>query len=112
MPFPINRLRRLRRSETLRRMVRETILTPDDFIQPYFVCPGRDVTKPVAAMPGVAQMSVDQVLRAARETDSQRRFGPNDVALQLLDRLQRAFCLSQNDVRHCGISLWGAFDKL
>jgi porphobilinogen synthase len=70
MPFPINRLRRLRRSETLRRMVRETILTPDDFIQPYFVCPGRDVTKPVAAMPGVAQMSVDQVLRAARETDS------------------------------------------
>jgi porphobilinogen synthase len=70
MPFPINRLRRLRRSETLRRMVRETILTPDDFIQPYFVCPGRDVTKPVAAMPGVAQMSVDQVVRAARETDS------------------------------------------
>jgi porphobilinogen synthase len=49
-------------------MVRETRLTPDDFIQPFFVCPGRDVRKPVAAMPGVAQLSVDQVVREADET--------------------------------------------
>jgi len=49
-------------------MVRETRLAPDDFIQPYFVCSGRGVNKPVAAMPGVAQMSVDNALRAARET--------------------------------------------
>jgi porphobilinogen synthase len=69
MAFPINRPRRLRGSDTLRRMVRETRLAPDDFIQPFFVCPGRDVVKPVTAMPGIAQMSVDQVLRAARETD-------------------------------------------
>jgi porphobilinogen synthase len=68
MAFPIHRLRRLRRNETLRRMVRETRLAPDDLIQPYFVCPGRGVSKPVSAMPGVAQMSVDNVLRAARET--------------------------------------------
>src|SRR6516225_11816548 len=68
MACPINRLRRLRRNETLRRMVRETRLAPDDFIQPYFVCPGRGVNKPVAAMPGVAQMCVDNTLRAARET--------------------------------------------
>jgi porphobilinogen synthase len=68
MAFPINRPRRLRRNETLRRMVRETRLAPDDLIQPYFVCPGRDVTKPIGAMPGVSQMSVDNVLRAARET--------------------------------------------
>jgi delta-aminolevulinic acid dehydratase/porphobilinogen synthase len=40
MAFPINRPRRLRRNETLRRMVRETHLSPDDFIQPFFVCPG------------------------------------------------------------------------
>jgi porphobilinogen synthase len=70
MAFPINRPRRLRRNETLRRMVRETRLAPDDFIQPYFVCPGRDVTKAVVAMPGVAQMSADNVLRGARETYS------------------------------------------
>jgi len=68
MAFPINRPRRLRRNETIRRMVRETRLAPDDFIQPYFVCSGRGVNKPVAAMPGVAQMSVDNALRAARET--------------------------------------------
>jgi porphobilinogen synthase len=68
MAFPINRPRRLRRTATLRRMVRETRLSPDDFIQPYFVCPGRGVKKPVNAMPGVAQMSVDAVVAAARET--------------------------------------------
>ena len=67
MAFPINRPRRMRRNETLRRMVRETRLSPDNLIQPYFVCPGRDVVKPVDAMPGVAQMSVDRVVREARE---------------------------------------------
>ncbi len=49
-------------------MIRETRLAPEDFIQPYFVCPGHDVKKPVGAMPGVAQMSVDHVAREARET--------------------------------------------
>jgi len=68
MAFPINRPRRLRRTDTLRRMVRETRLSPDDFIQPYFVCPGRDVRKPIGAMPEVAQLSVDNVVSAARET--------------------------------------------
>ena len=68
MGFPINRPRRLRRNETLRRMIRETRLGRDDLIQPYFVCPGRDVKKPIGAMPGVAQMSVDLVVREARET--------------------------------------------
>ena len=68
MAFPINRPRRLRRTDTLRRMVRETRLSPDDFIQPYFVCPGRGVKKPVNAMPGVAQMSVDNVLGGGRDT--------------------------------------------
>jgi porphobilinogen synthase len=68
MAFPVSRPRRLRRNDTLRRMVRETRLAPDDFIQPYFVCPGRDVRKPVGAMPGVAQLSVDNVVREARET--------------------------------------------
>ncbi len=68
MAFPINRPRRMRRTDALRRMMRETRLAPDDLIQPFFVCPGRDVKRPIGAMPGVAQMSVDQVLRAARET--------------------------------------------
>ena len=68
MAFPITRPRRLRRTETLRRMVRETRLSPDNLIQPLFVCPGRGVKKPVNSMPGVAQLSVDQVVAEARET--------------------------------------------
>jgi porphobilinogen synthase len=48
-------------------MVRETRLAADDLIQPFFVCPGRDVRKPIGAMPGVAQLSVDNVVREARE---------------------------------------------
>jgi porphobilinogen synthase len=58
----------LRRTETLRRMVRETRLAPEDLILPLFVCPGRDVRRPVESMPGVAQLSVDNAAREARET--------------------------------------------
>ncbi len=68
MAFPINRPRRLRRTETIRRMVRETRLAPDNLILPLFVCPGRDVRRPVESMPGVAQLSVDNAAREARET--------------------------------------------
>lgn len=57
----------MRRTEALRRMVRETHLSPDNLIQPLFVVPGKDVKKPVASMPGVAQLSVDHaVAEAAR----------------------------------------------
>jgi len=68
MAFPINRPRRLRRTETLRRMVRETRLAPEDLILPLFVCPGRDVKRAVESMPDVAQLSVDNAAREARET--------------------------------------------
>ncbi|MGC1676511.1 MAG: porphobilinogen synthase [Candidatus Binataceae bacterium] len=67
MAFPINRPRRLRRTETLRRMTRETRLTADKLIQPLFVCPGRGVKRAIPSMPGVAQMSVDNILAEARE---------------------------------------------
>ena len=52
-------MRRLRRNETLRRLVRETRVSTDDLILPLFVCPGSAVAKEVASMPGVAQLSVD-----------------------------------------------------
>ena len=64
MEFPSYRMRRLRRNETLRRMVRETRLSVDQVIMPLFVVPGRNVSRPVDSMPGVAQLSVD---RAAQE---------------------------------------------
>ncbi len=68
MAFPVNRPRRLRRNETLRRMIRETRLTPDDLILPLFVCAGRGVKREVTSMPGVAQMSVDNIVVEARES--------------------------------------------
>src|ERR1044071_8745980 len=67
MQFPLVRMRRLRRTETLRRMVRETHLLPDHLIQPLFVVPGKNVRKPVGSMPGVAQLSVDQALVEAEK---------------------------------------------
>ena len=66
MAFPITRPRRLRRNDTLRRMIRETRLSPDNVVHPLFVCPGRGIVNPVPSMPGVAQLSVDQVAAEAR----------------------------------------------
>src|ERR1700719_369486 len=68
MPFPINCPRRLRRTETIRRMIRETRLTADDLILPMFVCTGRGVKNAIKSMRGGAQMSVDNVVAEARET--------------------------------------------
>ena len=65
--FPQARPRRLRRTETLRRMVRETRLSVDGLIYPVFVVPGGDVRVEVPSMPGVYHQSVDQVVEDARE---------------------------------------------
>ena len=70
MAFPVTRLRRLRRTEQLRSMVRETRLTPEAFVYPLFVCPGEGVRKEVRSMPGVFNLSVDQAVKEARETYS------------------------------------------
>jgi len=59
MSFPLHRYRRLRRSESLRTLVRETSLAPSDFIAPFFVVPGRGVRQPVPSMPGVDRVSPD-----------------------------------------------------
>jgi porphobilinogen synthase len=70
MSFPITRLRRLRRSEQLRSLVRETRLTPESFVYPLFVCPGEGVRKEVRSMPGVFNLSVDEAVREARDAYS------------------------------------------
>ena len=66
MAFPANRLRRLRRTETLRSLVRETRLTPESFVYPLFVCPGSGIRKEVRSMPGVFNLSVDEAVKEAR----------------------------------------------
>ena len=67
MTYPRLRLRRLRRGETWRRAVRETSLSADDLIYPLFVVGGEGVRNPVASMPGVCQLSVDLIVKEARE---------------------------------------------
>jgi len=67
MPFPIHRLRRLRATETLRRMVRETRLSVDDLILPLFVREGRGKSKPIRSMPGNFQLSMGDLVKEARE---------------------------------------------
>jgi porphobilinogen synthase len=63
-------MRRLRRTARLRDMVRETRLTPENFVSPLFVCPGEGVRKAVGSMPGVFNLSVDETVREAEETNA------------------------------------------
>ena len=70
MSFPVHRPRRLRRSEALRGLVRETRLTTAGLIYPLFVCPGEKVKLEVTSMPGVFQQSVDRIVEECREVES------------------------------------------
>jgi porphobilinogen synthase len=70
MYFPIYRPRRLRANPTIRRMVRETRLSVDNFIYPLFVCPGEGVKKEISSMPGNYQFSIDMLLKEMEEVES------------------------------------------
>jgi len=67
MSYPTTRPRRLRTTPTIRQMIRETTLAPDDFIYPLFAVHGHDVRRPIRSMPGIAQLSVDQIVVEARK---------------------------------------------
>ena len=68
--FPVTRLRRLRRTGALRALVRETQLSLDDVVMPLFACPGEGVVRPVAGLDGIAQRSVDEVVRECAALDA------------------------------------------
>lgn len=70
MAFPIHRLRRLRSSEPMRRLVRETHLEPSAFVLPLFVCAGDGVRREIGAMPGNYQLSIDELVKECREAHS------------------------------------------
>jgi porphobilinogen synthase len=74
----IQRPRRLRRTEAIRSLVRETRLTPDDFVYPLFVCEGEGVRKEISSMPGVFNFSIDEVVR---EAESAMKLGVRSVIL-------------------------------
>jgi len=67
MSFPDIRMRRLRRNESLRALVRETTLEPGDLIYPLFICPGEGVRNAISSMPGVFNLSIDEAIREAEE---------------------------------------------
>jgi porphobilinogen synthase len=78
MAFPIQRPRRLRSSELIRRLVRETHLSPSQLVLPLFICPGEGVRKEIGAMPGHAQLSIDNLVR---ECEQARALGLGGVIL-------------------------------
>ncbi|HTJ31256.1 MAG TPA: porphobilinogen synthase [Acidobacteriaceae bacterium] len=67
MDFPLVRMRRMRRTEPLRSLVRETRLDPSQLIYPLFLCPGEGVRREISSMPGVFNLSVDEALREVEE---------------------------------------------
>ncbi len=70
MEYPITRLRRLRRTESMRNLVRETHLEPGALIYPLFLCPGEGVRKEISSMPGVFNLSVDEAVKEAEAAAS------------------------------------------
>ena len=69
MPFPLHRMRRLRRTQSLRSLVQETRLSPSDLVYPIFVCPGTRVRNEIPSMPGQYNLSVDEAVVVAREVE-------------------------------------------
>ncbi len=67
MSFPVVRMRRLRKDENLRRLVRETGLSVNDLILPLFVCPGKNIRNEIKSMPGNYQLSVDELVKECTE---------------------------------------------
>jgi len=67
MPFPNARMRRLRKNENLRRLVREAKLSVDDLIYPLFVCHGQGVKNEISSMPGNYRMSIDHIIEECKE---------------------------------------------
>jgi len=140
MAFPIHRPRRLRRTESLRRLVRETHLVPEQLVLPLFVRPGAKVRRPVDAMPGVAQTSVDEMLRDAaraahagvggvllfgipddKDATGSHAWDDNGPVQQAVRALKREFpdlvaitdvCLCEyTDHGHCGVLVNGEVDN-
>lgn len=140
MGFPQRRLRRLRTKAGLRSMVRETRLSPSDLIYPLFVTHGQGLRRPIPSMPGIAQLSIDELIAEAEEAFrlgvpavllfgipqhkdpiGEENFDPEGIIPQALRALRKALpelilitdvCLCEyTDHGHCFIIRDGAFDN-
>ena len=93
MPFPTSRPRRLRQSDALRRLVRETHVSVDHLISPIFICDGVNVKREIVSMPGVFQLSIDQAVEEARLLYSLRV--PAAILFGVPDRSRKDACGSE-----------------
>lgn len=140
MNFPIVRPRRLRKTAALRSFVRETELLPRDFVYPLFAVNGKNVKQPIVSMPGVYQLSVDNILREGEEClklgipavilfgipdykdeKGSSAFDPAEAVQQAVSALKRQFpqllvitdvCLCEYTSHgHCGLIAGGEVDN-
>jgi porphobilinogen synthase len=138
--FPIRRMRRLRRTPALRRLVQETHLVPSQLVWPLFVTHGEGLRRPVAAMPGVDQVSVDEVVKdaeraarlglggivlfgipAAKDATGSEAYDEQGIVQQAIRAVKRAVpellvigdvCLCEyTDHGHCGVIRDGDVDN-
>ena len=107
--FPSIRMRRLRQTDFMRRLVSETKLSVDDLIYPIFVCPGNNTTEAVQTMPGIKRLSVDLLAREAEQlaalgipavavfpvtpselktADGREAYNPNGLAQQAIEAIK------------------------
>ena len=117
MGFPDRRMRRLRKTDTLRRMVRETKLSVDDLIYPMFVTFGQHVRNPIGSMPGNFQLSVDELVKECREVvdlgikasseailEGLRKHGAQALGLSgLLVKSCEEMAVAADDLAHAGV---------
>ncbi|HET8712957.1 MAG TPA: porphobilinogen synthase [Gemmatimonadales bacterium] len=138
--FPIRRMRRLRRTAALRRLVQETHLAPSQLVWPLFVVHGEGVRRPVAALPGVSQLSVDELVKdaeranelglggiilfgipASKDATGSEAYDDNGIVQQAIRAVKRAVpdllvmgdvCLCEyTDHGHCGVIRDGDVDN-
>lgn len=138
--FPLYRPRRLRRTETIRRMVRETKLSVDDLIYPLFVVPGSGVKSPIPSMPGINHFSVDMLgdevsetadlgipavilfgIPETKDATGSGAYAPDGIVQRAIDAIKKAVpemlvvtdvCMCEyTDHGHCGVIVEGDVDN-
>ena len=139
--FPARRLRRLRRTPSLRNLIRETVLSPTDLIQPLFVVHGEGLEREIPAMPGIFHLSVDESLDreierimavgvpavilfgipGAKDETGSENYAPDGVVQRALRRLRKEYpdlilitdvcCCEYTSHGHCGVLRNAAVDN-
>jgi len=128
--FPIRRMRRLRRTQALRRLVQETHLVPSQLVWPLFACHGEGVRREVAALPGVYQTSLDELVKdaerarrlglggiilfglpAAKDATGSEAYDEQGIVQQAARAAKRACLCEYTDHGHCGVVQDGEVDN-